>query len=276
MPVKKFRPVTPSLRFKTVLIPPELTEKPPEKGLLLPLKKSGGRNNRGRVTIRHRGGGHKRKYRIIDFLRDKDGIEARVIALEYDPNRSAHIALLQYKDGEKRYILAPEGLKIGDVVKSGEGVEVKPGNTLPLKEIPEGTVIHNLELTEGKGAALVRSAGAGAQLLAKEGNYAQVRLPSGEIRMIRLSCKATVGQVGNTDWSSISWGKAGRKRWLGIRPTVRGVAMNPIDHPMGGGEGKSSGGRHPTTPWGKLTKGYKTRKKNKPSNKYILKRRGSK
>ena len=223
--------------------------------------------------MRRRGGGHKRRYRIIDFKRDKDAIPAKVAAIEYDPNRSARIALIHYADGEKRYILAPTGLKVGDQVMSGEAAEIRVGNVLPLEKIPLGTEVHNIELKPGKGGQMVRGAGASAQLMAKEGGYVQVRLPSGEVRMVRLNCRATIGQVGNLDHVNITLGKAGRSRWLGRRPKVRGVVMNPVDHPMGGGEGKSSGGRHPTTPWGKPTKGYKTRKKNKKSNAYIVKRR---
>ncbi|NLO92703.1 MAG: 50S ribosomal protein L2, partial [Clostridiaceae bacterium] len=248
-----------------------------EKSLLAPLRKKAGRNSYGRITVRHRGGGAKQKYRIIDFKRDKDGIPAKVSAIEYDPNRSALIALLAYADGEKRYILAPNGLKVGDTVFSGEGSDIKPGNALPLENIPLGTVIHNIELKPGKGGQLVRSAGNEAQLMAKEGSYAQVRLPSGEVRKIQMRCRATIGQVSNLEHENISIGKAGRKRWMGIRPTVRGVVMNPSDHPHGGGEGKSPIGMpSPLTPWGKPTLGYKTRKKNKPSDKLIVKRRNEK
>jgi len=275
MAVKKFKPTTPTLRYRTVSDFSDITKTDPEKSLLKPLKKTGGRNNRGRVTSRRRGGGHKQRYRVIDFKRDKIGVPARVAAVEYDPNRSARIALLHYKDGEKRYILAPEGLKVGDEVLAGEGADIKPGNALPLEKIPLGTMVHNIELVHGKGGQLVRSAGAYAQIMAKEGNYVQLRQPSGEVRMVRKECYATVGQVGNLDHENIFYGKAGKSRWMGIRPSVRGVAMNPIDHPLGGGEGKSSGGRHPVTPWGKPTKGYKTRKK-KPSDKYIVKRRTKK
>jgi len=273
MPIKTFKPVTPSLRYKTVSTFEEITKTEPEKSLIVPLKKTGGRNNLGRITSRRRGGGHKRFYRIIDFKRDKDGIPAKVVAIEYDPNRSARIALLCYADGEKRYILAPDGIRVGDTLMSGEGAEIGPGNVLPLEKIPLGTEIHNVELKPGRGGQLVRSAGASAQLLAREGEYAHVKLPSGEVRMIRAECRATIGHVSNADHINISLGKAGRSRWLGRRPKVRGVAMNPVDHPMGGGEGKSSGGRHPTTPWGKPTKGYKTRPKRKLSDKYIIKRR---
>lgn len=273
MGIKKVKPTSPGRRFMTVSDFSEITKKEPEKSLVEPLKKRAGRNSQGRISVRHRGGGHKRLYRIIDFKRDKDGVPAKVAAIEYDPNRSARIALLHYADGEKRYIIAPLGLKVGDKVMSGEEAEVKPGNALPMRKIPVGTFIHNIETKPGKGGQLVRSAGAGAQIMAKEGNYAQVRLPSGEIRLIHLECKATIGQVGNVEHELVNLGKAGRSRWLGRRPTVRGTAMNPIDHPHGGGEGKSGPGRHPVTPWGKPTIGYKTRKK-KPSDRYILKRRG--
>jgi len=274
MPVKKYNPTSPGTRFMTVSTFEEITKKEPEKSLLAPLKKTGGRNSYGRITVRHHGGGGKRKYRIIDFKRDKDGIKAKVAAIEYDPNRTAYIALLHYVDGEKRYIIAPHGLKVGDIVESGENADIKPGNALPLENIPVGTEIHNIELKPGKGGQLVRSAGNVAQLMAKEGNYAQIRLPSGEVRMVSLKCKATIGQVGNIDHENVSIGKAGRKRWMGIRPTVRGVVMNPVDHPHGGGEGKSPIGRpSPVTPWGKPTLGYKTRKKNKASDKFIIKRR---
>ncbi len=272
MPVKSFKPVTPGTRFKTVSTFEELTDSQTVRSLTAPLRKSGGRNNRGRVTARRRGGGHKRTYRLIDFKRDKLEIPARVASIQYDPNRSANIALLNYADGEKRYILSPLGLKVGDTVVSGEAPEIHIGNAMPLDKIPLGTLIHNVEMKKGKGGQLARGAGTYAQLVAKEGEYGQVRLPSGEVRMVRLECRATLGQVGNTDHENISIGKAGRSRWLGRRPKVRGVAMNPVDHPMGGGEGKSSGGRHPCTPWGKPTKGYKTRKK-KPSDALIVKRR---
>ncbi|MFH1941374.1 MAG: 50S ribosomal protein L2 [bacterium] len=273
MPVKSYRPTTPSQRFKTVSSFEEITKTKPEKSLLLPLNKKAGRNNYGRVTMRRRGGGHKRFYRMIDYKRDKDGIPAKVAAIEYDPNRSAFIALLHYVDGEKRYILAPNGLKVGDGVMSGGEAEIRVGNMLPLNKIPLGTGIHNVELKPGRGGQLVRGAGGSAQLMAKEGKYVQLKLPSGEVRMVRFDCRATIGQVGNLEHMNITLGKAGRSRWLGRRPKVRGVAMNPVDHPMGGGEGKSSGGRHPTTPWGKPTKGYKTRKKRKKSNAFIVKRR---
>jgi large subunit ribosomal protein L2 len=273
MPVKSFRPTTPSNRHKTVSTFEEITKSTPEKSLLLPLTRISGRNCAGRITVRRRGGGHKRHYRIIDFKRNKDGIPAKVAAIEYDPNRSANIALLFYVDGEKRYILAPQGLNVGDMLVSGEGAEIRVGNVLTLEKIPMGTAIHNIELKPGRGGQIVRGAGTSAQLMAKEGNYVQVKLPSGEVRMIRRTCRATIGQVGNQDHVNITLGKAGRSRWLGRRPKVRGVAMNPVDHPMGGGEGKSSGGRHPTTPWGKPTKGYKTRHKRKKSDDYIVKRR---
>lgn len=272
MPIKKVKPTSPGRRFQSYLIDPELTPKDPEKALTEPLKKSGGRNNYGRVTTRFRGGGHKRLYRIIDFKRDKEGVPAKVIALEYDPNRSANIALLQYNDGEKRYILAPHGLKVGDTVESGDSVDIRVGNALPLKNIPVGTMVHNIELRPGKGGQLARSAGSFAQILGKERDYVILRLPSGEIRKIHGNCKATIGQVGNLEWENIVWGKAGRMRWRGRRPHVRGVAQNPVDHPLGGGEGKTHGGRHPCSPWGQLAKGLKTRKK-KASDKLILKRR---
>ncbi|HHM24372.1 MAG TPA: 50S ribosomal protein L2 [Bacteroidetes bacterium] len=272
MPLKKYKPITPSLRFRMTPTFEEITKKEPEKSLLQPLRKSGGRNNMGRITIRHRGGGHKRFYRIIDFKRNKDGIPARVDSIQYDPNRSAYIALLVYADGEKRYILWPHGLKVGDTVMSGEDAEIRVGNCLPLSKIPLGTFVHNIELKIGKGGQLARSAGAYAQILAKEGEYAHLKLPSGEVRLVHQRCRATIGQVGNLDHENVVIGKAGAKRWMGFRPHVRGVAMNPIDHPMGGGEGKSSGGRHPTSPWGWKTKGLKTRKK-KLSDKYIVRRR---
>jgi len=272
MPVIKYAPTTPSRRFMTFLRDFELSNKGPEKSLIEPLKKTGGRNNLGRVTLRHRGGGHKRKYRIIDFKRRKIGVPGKVIAIEYDPNRSARIALLQYADGEKRYILCPLGLKPGDTVLSDDLTDVKPGNVMPLKNIPLGTVVHNVELKPGKGGQMVRSAGAGAQVVAKEGKYVQLRLPSSEVRMFLDTCRATIGQVGNLEHENISYGKAGRTRWHGRRPRVRGVAMNPVDHPMGGGEGKSSGGRHPCSPWGWPTKGYKTRRK-KTSDRLIVRRR---
>ena len=273
MPVKNFRPITPSQRFKTVSTFEEITKTTPEKSLLKPIRKKAGRNSQGRITMRRRGGGHKRQYRVIDFKRNKDGVPAKVMAIEYDPNRSARIALLFYADGEKRYILSPDGLKVGDRVASGGDAEIRVGNVLPLNKIPLGTGVHNVELKPGRGGQLVRGAGASAQIMAKEGDYVQVKLPSGEVRMIRHNCRATIGQVGNLDHVNISLGKAGRSRWMGRRPKVRGVVMNPVDHPMGGGEGKSSGGRHPTTPWGKPTKGYKTRSKHKKSDAFIVKRR---
>jgi len=277
MAVKKYSPTSPARRFMTVSTFEEITKKEPEKSLVTTLRKSGGRNVYGRITVRHIGGGAKQKYRIIDFKRDKDGINAKVAAIEYDPNRTANIALLYYVDGEKRYILAPVGLKVGDIVESGPEADIKPGNALPLANIPVGTMIHNIELKPGKGGQLVRAAGNAAQLMAKEGDYAQVRLPSGEVRLISMLCKATVGQVSNIEHENISIGKAGRKRWMGVRPTVRGVVMNPVDHPHGGGEGKSPIGRpSPVTPWGKPTLGYKTRKKNKKSDKFIIKRRNQK
>lgn len=277
MAVKRYSPTSPARRFMTVSTFEEITKKEPEKSLVETLKKTGGRNVYGRITVRHIGGGTKRKYRIIDFKRNKDGIDAKVAAIEYDPNRTANIALLYYVDGEKRYILAPVGLKVGDIVESGPEADIKPGNALPLANIPVGTMVHNIELKPGKGGQLVRSAGGAAQLMAKEGDYAQLRLPSGEVRMVSQLCKATIGQVSNIEHENISVGKAGRKRWMGVRPTVRGVVMNPVDHPHGGGEGKSPIGRpSPVTPWGKPTLGYKTRKKNKKSDKYIVKKRGTK
>jgi large subunit ribosomal protein L2 len=275
MPVKTFKPITPGQRFKTVSSFDEITKTTPEKSLLAPLKKKGGRNNFGRVTSRHRGGGHKRAYRIIDFKRKKDDIPAKVAAIEYDPNRSARIALLHYADGEKRYIISPLGLKVGDNLMSGESVEIRVGNVMPIKNIPLGSFIHNIELKVGKGGQLARGAGSYAQLMAKENNYATLKLPSGEIRLVFAECRATLGQVGNTEHENISFGKAGKSRWLGRRPKVRGVAMNPVDHPMGGGEGKSSGGRHPCSPWGVIAKGKKTRPK-KASDSLIIKRRKSK
>ncbi len=274
MAIKKFVPTSPGRRFMTVRTFDEITTNEPEKSLLEPLKKKAGRNNEGRISVRHQGGGHKRKYRIIDFKRDKEGIPAKVASVEYDPNRSANIALLHYADGEKRYILAPVGISVGTEIIAGEGADIKPGNALRLKNIPAGTLIHNIELKVGKGGQLVRSAGGSAQLMAKEGKYAHVRLPSGEVRLISQECKATIGQVGNLEHENITIGKAGRSRWLGKRPTVRGVVMNPVDHPHGGGEGKAPIGRKsPVTPWGKPTLGYKTRKKNKKSDQFIVKRR---
>ena len=250
----------------------EITTSTPEKSLLAPIKKKGGRNNMGRITVRHRGGGHKRRYRLIDFLRNKINIPAKVVSIEYDPNRTARISLLHYADGEKRYILTPEGLNVGDTVVSGDQVEIKSGNALPMKNIPVGTILHCVEMRKGKGAQIGRSAGTSIQLMAKDDKYAQLRMRSGEIRKIRVECMATIGSVGNAQHMNVDFGKAGRKRWQGIRPTVRGVVMNPVDHPHGGGEGKSSGGRHPVTPWGMPTKGAKTRKR-KDTDKYILKRK---
>ena len=273
MPVKKFRPFTPSLRFKTVSAFEEVTRTTPEKSLVKGRKKTGGRNNRGRITSRRRGGGHRKSYRKIDFGRNKLGIPASVYSIEYDPNRSARIALLHYADGEKRYILSPVGLNVGDRVMAGPNAEIRPGNALPLSNIPLGSTIHNVEMQPGKGGQLGRSAGTEIQLMSKEGGFAQVQLPSGERRLVPLACYATIGQVGNVEHENVVIGKAGRSRWLGKRPKVRGVAMNPIDHPHGGGEGRASGGGHPVTPWGKPTKGYKTRKKNKKSNRMILERR---
>lgn len=273
MAIRKYKPTSPGRRFQTCSDFDEITRTVPEKSLLIPLKRTGGRNCYGRITMRHVGGGHKRRYRAIDFRRDKVEIPAKVAELEYDPNRSSRIALLHYLDGEKRYIIAPSKMDVGDTVVSSEKADIKPGNTMPIKNIPLGSLIHNVELKVGRGGQLIRSAGTYGQLMAKEEGYAQVRLPSGEVRKILLECKATIGQVGNIDHENISIGKAGRSRWLGRRPKVRGVAMNPVDHPMGGGEGKSSGGRHPCTPWGVPTKGHKTRK-NKNTDKYIVKRRG--
>ncbi len=275
MAVKRVKPTSAGRRAQTYSTFEEITTTTPEKSLLKIIKKTGGRNVNGRITSRHRGGGHKRRYRIIDFKRNKVGIPATVATIEYDPNRSARIALLYYADGEKRYILAPLNLSVGDSVISSLEADIKPGNTLPLKNIPLGTHIHNIELTMGKGGQIVRSAGTYAQLMAKEDRYAQVKLPSGEVRMVLLNCNATIGQLGNVIHENISLGKAGRKRWLGRRPKVRGVAMNPVDHPMGGGEGRSSGGRHPCTPWGMPTKGYKTRNKRK-SNRFVVKKRTKK
>ena len=272
MAIKTVKPTSPGRRFQTYSTFEEITRSKPEKSLLRPQKKSGGRNSYGRITSRYRGGGHKRRYRVIDFKRDKVDIPARVATIEYDPNRSARIALLHYADGEKRYILAPLGMQVGDAVITSESADIKPGNALPLEKIPLGTIIHNVEMSAGRGGQLARSAGAGVQLMAKEGRYGLLKLPSGELRKVLLKCKATVGQVGNIDHENISIGKAGRTRWLGRTPKVRGVAMNPVDHPHGGGEGKSSGGRHPVTPWGVPTKGYRTRK-SKPGDKLIVKRR---
>jgi large subunit ribosomal protein L2 len=273
MGIKKFRPLTPSQRYRTISDFSEITTDEPEKSLLEPLKKSGGRNNHGHITSRRRGGGHKRKYRRIDFKRNKIGIPARVASIEYDPNRSARIALLFYADGEKRYILAPNGLQVGDHLESGPDVEIRVGNSMPLSKIPLGSTIHNVELKISKGGQMARSAGAFVQLMAKDGGYVLLRLPSGEMRQVHERCYATLGQVGNIDHEIAVLGKAGASRWRGRRPKVRGVAMNPVDHPHGGGEGKSSGGRHPVTPWGQQTKGFRTRKKNKASDRFIVRRR---
>ena len=275
MGIKKFKPTTPSNRYRTVSTFEEITKDKPERSLVRSLKSSGGRNNKGRITTYKRGGGHKRRYRVVDFKRDKHDVPARVAAIEYDPNRTCRIALLFYADGEKRYILAPHGLNVDDVIVSGENVEIKVGNSTKIGRMPLGTTIHNVELFPGRGGQLARSAGAMVQLAAKEGQFAHIKLPSGEVRLVRLECFATIGQVGNIDHDGIVWGKAGRSRWAGRRPNVRGVAMNPVDHPMGGGEGRSSGGRHPCTPWGKPTKGYRTRRK-KPSDRMIVKRRNAK
>mgnify|MGYP000981829378 CR=1 FL=1 len=277
MGIKKYNPYTPSRRQMTSSTFEEITKTTPEKSLVVSLKKHSGRNNQGKITVRHRGGGVRTKYRIIDFKRNKDGVPARVASIEYDPNRTANIALLHYADGEKAYILAPNGLKVGDKIMNGENAEIRVGNALPLQFIPVGTTIHNIEMKPGKGGQLVRSAGTAAQLMAKEGKYATIKLPSGETRLIPITCRATIGQVGNLDHELINIGKAGRKRHMGIRPTVRGSVMNPNDHPHGGGEGKAPIGRPgPSTPWGKPALGFKTRKKNKPSNKLIIRRRGQK
>src|SRR5579885_1994321 len=275
MPLKAYDPYTPSRRFLTVLDRSEVTRERPEKSLTEPLKKSGGRNNHGEITVWHRGGGHKRVYRVIDFRRDKHGVPARVAAIEYDPNRSARIALLHYADGEKRYIIAPLGLEVGRTVVSGPDADILIGNSLPLRNIPAGTVVHAIELRPGKGAQMARSAGAQAQLISKEGDYALLKLPSGEVRRVHVDCAATVGQVGNVDHENVSIGKAGRTRWRGRRPHNRGVSMNPVDHPHGGGEGKTSGGRHPVTPWGQPTRGFKTRN-NKRTDKWIVQRKAKK
>lgn len=274
MAIKKYKATSPAKRHMTVSAFEEITKTEPEKSLLVPLKSKAGRNAKGRITVRHQGGGAKRKYRIIDFKRNKDGVPAKVAGIEYDPNRSANIALLHYADGEKRYIISPNGLKVGDTIVSGEGADIKVGNALQLSSIPVGTIIHNIELYPGKGGQLVRSAGNSAQLMAKDGKYVQVRLPSGEVRMIRSECKATIGQVGNIDHENITIGKAGKKRHMGVRPSVRGSVMNPADHPHGGGEGRAPIGMpSPVTPWGKPTLGYKTRKKKKKSDEYIVRRR---
>jgi large subunit ribosomal protein L2 len=272
MGIRKHKPTTPGRRGSSVADFAEVTRPRPEKSLLAPSPKKGGRNVHGRITTRHHGGGHKQRYRLIDFRRDKDGVPARVAAVEYDPNRTANIALLHYADGEKRYIIAPDRLRVGDTVESGEGADIRPGNALPIKNIPVGTIVHNIEMRPGGGAKLSRSAGSATQLLAKEGGLATLRLPSGEIRQVQIDCRATVGEVGNAEQELIRWGKAGRNRWKGKRPTTRGVAMNPVDHPLGGGEGKSSGGRHPTSPWGKPE--GRTRRR-KPSDKFIVRRRRS-
>jgi large subunit ribosomal protein L2 len=272
MALKSFKPTSPGRRFQTVSDFAEITTSRPEKSLLAPLKKTGGRNSNGRVTARHIGGGHKRRYRIIDFKRNKYEVPAKVVSIEYDPNRTARIALLQYMDGEKRYILAPDRLEVGHQVVSGENAEITVGNALPIRKIPVGTQLHNIELKQGKGGQLARSAGASAQLAAKENKYAHLKMASGEIRLVHIECYATIGQVGNAEHKNITIGKAGRKRWLGKKPKVRGVAMNPVDHPMGGGEGRSSGGRHPCTPWGVPTKGFRTRN-NKSTDKFIVRRR---
>jgi len=276
MPVKKFRPITPTQRYRTVNSFEEVTRSEPEKSLVAPLRKSGGRNNQGRMTMRRRGGGHKRRYRVIDFRRDKLGVPGKVTAIEYDPNRSAFIALIQYADGEKRYILAPQGLVVGGEIMSGPEAPVRIGNAMPLTRVPLGTTVHNVEMHPGHGGQMARSAGAEVQLLGRDEQRAQLRMPSGEIREVPVQCSATIGQVGNSEHGNIVLGKAGRSRWLGRRPKVRGVVMNPVDHPHGGGEGKTSGGRHPVTPWGKPTKGYKTRKRKNRSNDWILRRRNAK
>jgi large subunit ribosomal protein L2 len=276
MAIRNLKPRTPATRYYSISTFDEITKTTPEKSLLEPLKKSGGRGNTGRITSRHRGGGHKRMYRVIDFKRDKIAIPGKVSSIEYDPNRSCRIALITYADGEKRYILAPEGLAVGGIITSGADSEINVGNTLPLKNMPLGTTVHNVELTAGRGGQIARSAGNACQVMAKEGDFATLKMPSGEARKIRLECFATIGQVGNADYFNISWGKAGRSRWLGIRPQTRGMAMNPVDHPMGGGEGKSKSGggrKHPKSPWGQLSKGYKTRKGKNASTKYIVKRR---
>ncbi len=276
MGIKKYQPTSPGRRGMTVSTFEEITTAKPEKALLEPLKKKGGRNNQGKLTTRHQGGGHKQMYRVIDFKRQKDNIPGKVASIEYDPNRSANIALLHYLDGEKRYIIAPLGLQVGDVLYSGENADIKTGNALPLSAIPVGTVVHNVELRPGLGAQFARSAGASVQVMAKEGKYVTLRMPSGEMRMVLANCRATVGQVGNIDQENINIGKAGRSRWLGIRPTNRGVVMNPVDHPHGGGEGRSPVGRNPVTPWGKPALGAKTRDRKKSSNRMIVKRRNSK
>ena len=276
MPIRKLKPRSPGVRSMTISGFDEITKSTPEKSLLVSIARKGGRNNYGRITAKRRGGGHRKQYRIIDYKRRKDGIPAKVVGIEYDPNRSARIALLSYSDGEKRYIISPAKLNVGDVLMSGEGAEVRIGNCLILKDIPEGTLIHNVELRPGKGAQIARSAGSGVQLMSKEGEYVTLKLKSGEARLIHKNCRATIGTVGNADHENISIGKAGRVRWMGVRPRVRAVAMNPVDHPMGGGEGRSSGGRHPCSPWGQIAKGLKTRKVKKLSNKFILSRKRKK
>lgn len=273
MPIRKLKPRSPGVRFQTISGFDEVTKSTPEKSLLVAIARKGGRNNHGRITAKRRGGGHRKQYRIIDFKRQKDGIPAKVVGIEYDPNRSARIALLSYSDGEKRYIISPAKLNVGDVLMSGEKADIKVGNCLPLKDIPEGTLIHNVEMRPGKGAQIARSAGGSVQLMAKEGEYVNLKLKSGEVRLIHKNCRATIGTVGNADHENVSIGKAGRVRWLGRRPRVRAVAMNPVDHPMGGGEGRSSGGRHPCSPWGQSAKGLKTRSVKKLSNKFILSRK---
>ena len=273
MPVRKMKPTSPGVRHRTISGFDEVTKKTPEKSLVVSIPKSGGRNNNGRITARRWGGGHKKLYRLIDFKRDKDGIPAKITGIEYDPNRSANIALLIYSDGEKRYMLAPTGLTDGDVVMSGEKAEVKNGNCLPLGMIPEGTLLHNIEMRPGKGGQIARCAGSSVQLMAKDGKWATIKMSSGEVRRISIKCRSTIGTVGNSEHENVTIGKAGKVRWMGRRPRVRAVAKNPVDHPMGGGEGRSSGGRHPCSPWGQPAKGYKTRKKNKPSEKMILSRK---
>ncbi len=276
MAIRNLKPRTPATRYYSISTFDEITKTTPEKSLLEPLRKSGGRGNTGRVTSRHRGGGHKRMYRVIDFKRDKVGVEGKIASIEYDPNRNGRIALVQYTDGEKRYIIAPEGLAVGGTITSGPDSEINVGNTLPLKNMPLGTFVHNVELRAGRGGQIARSAGNACQVMAKEGDFATLKMPSGETRKVHLTCNATIGQVGNSDYFNISWGKAGRSRWLGIRPQTRGMAMNPVDHPMGGGEGKSKSGggrKHPKSPWGQLAKGLKTRRHKNASNQYIVKRR---
>ena len=274
MATKNYKPTSPGRRFATTPAFDEITKTKPEQALTRPVKRKGGRNNSGRITVRHQGGGHKRRYRIIDFKRDKDGVPGRVSSIEYDPNRNARIALVVYADGEKRYILAPNKLVVGSVVEAGPGSDIRVGCALPLRNIPVGTVVHNIELAKGRGGQIARSAGASAQVMAKEGNYATLRLPSGEMRMIHLECRATIGEIGNAEHENLATGKAGRSRWMGVRPAVRGTTMTPVDHPHGGGEGSTPPGRNPVTPWGIPTLGHKTRKPKKPSTKYIVKRRG--